>query len=87
MYALICDEFDPTHRKKRVISVHRTRTTAEKAQLKLPHKLFREDGDCYTRVVWVNRPTHKGEYITPDDFDTWAPGEEIPAGDRTPECD
>ena len=87
MYALICDEFEPARRKKRVISVHKTRMTAEKAQMKLPHKLAQGDKDCYTRIVWVHRPIRKGEYITPDAFDTWAPGEKVPEGDRVPECD
>lgn len=87
MYALICDEFEPTHRKKKVISVHKTRVTAEKAQMKLPHKLHQEGSECYTRIVWAYHPVRKGESITPDDFDTWAPGEEIPQGDRVPECD
>ena len=87
MYALICDEFEPVKRKKRVISVHKTRMTAEKAQMKLPHKLVQGDRECYTRIVWVYRPIHKCEYITPDTFDTWAPGEKIPEGDRVPECD
>ena len=32
MYALIYDEFDPAKREKKVISVHKTRETAEKAQ-------------------------------------------------------
>ena len=31
MYALIFDEFDPAQREKKVISVHKTRETAEKA--------------------------------------------------------
>ena len=34
MYALIYDEFDPAKREKRVISVHKTRETAEKAMKK-----------------------------------------------------
>jgi len=87
MYALICDEFDPTKREKRVISVHKTRITAEKAQMKLPHKLIQKASECYTRIVWVNDPIRKGDCITPDAFDTWAPGETIPQGDRIPECD
>lgn len=87
MYALICDEFEPSKRKKRVISVHKTRTAAEKAQLKLPHKLLKQGRECYTRIVWAYNPIHKGETITPDAFDTWAPGESIPQSDRVAECD
>lgn len=87
MYALICDEFEPTRRKKRIISVHKTRMAAEKAQMKLPHKLHQEGSECYTRIVWAYHPIHKGKTITSDEFDTWAPGEEIPEGDRIPECD
>ena len=87
MYALICDEFEPTRREKRVISVHKTRITAEKAQMKLPYKLIQAGRKCYTRIVWVYYPIRRGETITPDLFDTWAPGEKIPEGDRIPECD
>ena len=87
MYALICDEFEPTHRKKKVLSVHQTRMTAEKAQMELPRKLLQRGSECYTRIVWAYHPIRKGEYITPDDFDTWAPGERIPESDRVPECD
>jgi hypothetical protein len=39
LYALIYDEFDPAKREKEVISVHRTRETAEKALNKRQHKL------------------------------------------------
>jgi hypothetical protein len=55
--------------------------------MKVPHKLHQEGSECYTRIVWVYHPIHKGETITPDDFDTWAPEETIPQGDRVPECD
>ena len=34
MYALIYDEFEPAKREKRVVSVHKTRLTAEKALTK-----------------------------------------------------
>ena len=64
MYALICDEFEPTRRKKRIISVHKTRMAAEKAQMKMPHKLHQEGSECYTRIVWAYHPIHKGKTIT-----------------------
>jgi hypothetical protein len=39
MYALIYDEFDSAKREKKVISVHKTRETAEKALEKRQRKL------------------------------------------------
>jgi hypothetical protein len=53
MYALIYDEFDPTKREKKIVSVHKTRKTAEKVQAKRRKKPglgFLED---HTRIVWV----------------------------------
>jgi hypothetical protein len=87
MYALIYDEFEPAKRKKKVISVHKTRDTAERALHKRQHKLGKRVWECHTRIVWVYDPVHKGDMITPDVFDTWAPGERIPEGDRVPDGD
>jgi hypothetical protein len=87
MYALIYDEFDPAKHEKRVISVHKTRETAEKALNKRQRKLGKKVWDCHTRIVWVHDRVHKGEKITPNFFDTWAPGEKIPEGDRVPDGD
>jgi hypothetical protein len=87
MYALIYDEFDPAKREKRVISVHKTRKTAEKAMKKRQRNLDRRVWECNTRIVWVYNPVHQGDTITPRSFDTWAPGEKIPEGDRVPDGD
>ena len=87
MYALIYDEFDPAKREKEVISVHKTRETAERALQKRQHTLGKRVWECYTRIVWVYDRVHKGEIITPDTFDTWAPGETIPEGDLVSDGD
>ena len=87
MYALIYDESDPAQREKKVISRHKTRETAEKALKKRQRKLDRRVWDCHTRIVWVDGRIHKGERITPNFFDTWAPGEKTPQGDRVPDGD
>jgi len=87
MYALIYDEFDPARREKRVISVHKTRETAEKALKKRQHRLYRRVWECDTRIVWVHDRVHEGDTITPNYFDTWAPDEKIPEGDRVPDVD
>ena len=87
MYALIYDEFEPAKREKRVVSVHKTRVTAEKALTKRQHKLGKRVWDCNTRIVWVYDWVHEGDAITPNSFDTWAPGEKIPEGDRVPDGD
>jgi hypothetical protein len=87
MYALIYDEFDPAKCEKNVISVHKARETAEKALKKRQHKLGKRVWECNTRIVWVQSQVHKGDTITPNSFDTWAPGEKIPEGDRVPDGD
>jgi len=87
MYALIYDEFDPAEREKKVISLHKTRETADRALKKRQHKLDKRVWECHTRIVWVYDRVHPGDYITPSIFDTWAPGEKIPAGDQVPDGD
>jgi hypothetical protein len=77
MYALIYDEFDPKKRNKKIVSVHKTRKTAEKVQAKRRKKLglgFLKD---HTRIVWVEDRVRTGDTITPDRFDTLSPDEEI----------
>jgi len=87
MYALIYDEFDPAKRQKRVISIHKTRKTAEKALDERQQKLGKRVWDCNTRIVWVYERVFQSDNITPNSFDTWAPGEKIPEGDRVPAWD
>ncbi len=87
MYALIYDEFDPAKREKKVISIHKTRASAEKALKKRQEKLGRRVWECHTRIVWVHDRVNKGDSITANNFDTWAPGEKIPEGDRVPDGD
>jgi hypothetical protein len=87
MYALIYDEFDLSKREKKVISVHKSRETAEKALEKRQRDLGKKVWECNTRIVWVHTQVNSGDIITPDLFDTWAPGEEIPPGDRVPDGD
>jgi len=87
MYALIFDEFDPAQRQKRVISVHKTRRTAETALKKRQHRLGKKVWECNTRIVWVHELVRRGDTITPSSFDTWAPDEKVPQGDRVPDGD
>jgi hypothetical protein len=82
VYALIYDKRDPTKRQKKVISLHKTRATAERALAKRMRKLGKRVWECDTRIVWVHKRPHVGDYLKPDAFDTWAPGEEIPYGDK-----
>jgi hypothetical protein len=81
MYALIYDEHDLAKPKKKVLSVHKTRKTAENALEKRKRKLGRKVWECNTRIVWANGRIRAGDYITPDLFTTWRPGEEVPEGE------
>ena len=87
MFALIYDEFDSAKRKKEVISIHKTRETAEKALKKRQRQLGKRVWECHTRIVWVYDRVRRGDFITPSAFDTWAPDEKIPWGDRVPDGD
>jgi hypothetical protein len=87
MYALVYDEFDPKKPMKRVISVHKSRKAAEITLAKRQRRLGRKVWECYTRIVWVDGPVHTGDYLKPEAFDTWAPGEEIPEGERISDTD
>ena len=59
----------------------------EKALKKRHQKLGKRVWECNTRIVWVYDRVHKGDTITAKSFDTWAPGEKIPEGDRVPDGD
>ena len=82
MYALIYDKSDLSKREKKVVSLHKTRETAQRALNKRMRKLGKRVWECDTRIVWVYKRPRVGDYLKPDAFDTWAPGEEIPHGDR-----
>jgi hypothetical protein len=87
MFALIYDEHDLAQPRKRIISVHRTRATAEKALATRMKKRGVRVWDCITRIVWVKTKAKRGEFITAADFETWQPGEKIPYGERQATCD
>lgn len=81
MYALIFDEHKLDKPLKKVISVHRTRKSAETAlskHLKTHGKRFWE---CNMRVVWMQKKIRAGDSVTPRYFETWRPGETIPEGE------
>ena len=86
MYALIYDEHDLTEQKK-VISVHRTRETAEKALEKRKKELGKKVWECNTRIVWLERSAGSGDYVQEGQFSTWRPGESVPEGEMFPDSD
>jgi hypothetical protein len=87
MYALIYDEYDLNKPQKAVISVHKTRETAEKALVKRQKKLGRRVWECNTRIVWVNRKVRTGDHVSVPEYSTWRPGEKIPEGEMYPSAD
>jgi ferredoxin-NADP reductase len=87
MYALIYDEHNLLQPRKKIISVHRSRQTAETALQKRMRKLGRSVEECNTRIVWVEGKAKKGGYLTTADFKTWRPGEEIPEGELYSDTD
>jgi hypothetical protein len=87
MYALIYDEHRPDEPQKKVISVHRSRQTAEKALDKRRLRLGRKIWECNTRIVWVEKNVAAGDYVRPSEFDTWRPGEVVPEGETHSDTD
>ena len=87
MYALIFDEHDLLKPKKKIISIHKRRETAEKALAKRMRKLGRSVEECNTRIVWVKGKASEGGYLLDSDFETWRPGEKIPEGDLYSDTD
>ena len=87
MYALIYDEFEPSEREKKVISLHQTRETALKALTQRQLQLGKRVWDCHTRIVWLYKKVDTGDTVTPDYFDTWAPDEKIPESEKVPDGD
>jgi hypothetical protein len=87
MFALIYDEHDPTRKQKSVLSVHRSRETAEKALDKRMKKLKKRVWECDSRIVWVKGKVRPGDYLTSAQFSTWRPGEKIPAGEMYSDTD
>ena len=63
MFALIYDEYDLSKPRKKVISVHRRRDTAEKALDQRMKKLGKRVWECNTRIVWANVDVAAGDFI------------------------
>ena len=87
MFALIYDTHKLEKPKKYVISVHKSRETAEKALEKRKKRLGRTTEEFNTRIVWVNRQIKRGDALIDQDFSTWKPGEKIPYGETHSDTD
>jgi hypothetical protein len=81
MYALIYDEHDLVQPKKKIISVHQKRETAEAALEKRKRELGKSVYDCNTRIVWIIGTAKSGDYVKPGQYSNWRPGETVPHGD------
>ena len=81
MYALIYDEHDLVETKKYVLSLHDTREKSETALEDRKAKLGRKVQECNTRIVWIEENIAAGDYVTPGQYATWRPGEDIPHGE------
>ena len=81
MFALIYDEHRLDRPQKRVISVHKTRETADMALETRKKKLGRKVWECHTRIIWTEKKVGAGDVVGPGEYDTWRPGEEIPEGE------
>jgi hypothetical protein len=87
MYALIYDEHDPTRPLKKVISVHRSRETAERALADRMKRLDRPVWECNTRIVWVKGQVKANDILPPSAYRNWRPGEKIPWGETHSDTD
>jgi hypothetical protein len=87
MFALIYDTHELDKPRKKVISVHKSRETAEKALEKRKKQLGKSTLECNTRIVWIDRTIHTGDMVIDKDFSTWRPGEKIPYGETHSDTD
>lgn len=87
MYALIYDEHNLARPKKEVISVHKSRRTAENALQKRMKRLNKSISECSTRIVWVESRVKTGDLIDQNACATWGPGEKIPWGETHSDTD
>lgn len=87
MFALIYDTHELDKPQKRVISVHKTRETAERVLEIRMARLGKKVEECNTRIVWVKRKVNREDMVIDKDFSTWKPGEKIPYGELHPDCD
>ena len=87
MYALIFDENDPNRPMKEVLSVHKSRETAEKALKQRMKRLGKRVWECQARIVWTEQRVRPKDLVSPTDFSTWRPGEKIPVGERYTDSD
>jgi hypothetical protein len=87
MYALIYDEHDTLKRKKHVLSVHKTRKTAENALDKRKKELGKSLQECNTRIVWIEKTIKAGEHVEPGQYKNWHPEEKVPHGEMYSDTD
>jgi len=87
MYALIYDEHNLDRPFKEVISVHKSRKTAESALQKRMKRLNKRVADCNTRIVWVDGRVKTGDFIDQNVVSVWRPGEAIPWGETHSDTD
>ena len=87
MFALIFDTHELDKPQKRVISVHKSRETAENALEQRKNRLGKTVEECDTRIVWVKRKVQRGDVVIDQDFSTWKRGEKIPYGETHSDTD
>lgn len=87
MFALIFDTHELDKPQKRVLSVHKTRQTAERVLEIRMARLGIKVEECDTRIVWVKRKVQREDVVVDKDFSTWKPGEKVPYGELHPDCD
>ena len=87
MYALIYDENDPNRPLKEVLSVHKSRSAAEKALSRRMRQLGKRVWECNARIVWIDKHVRPKDLVAPKDFSTWRPGEPIPVGELYADAD
>jgi hypothetical protein len=81
MFALIYDTHELNKRFKMLLSLHKSRKTAERALEKRMVRLGKKVMDCDTRIVWLKENVKPGFWVTEKAFSTWRSGEKIPYGE------
>jgi hypothetical protein len=71
MFALIYDTHELDKPIKKVLSVHKTRQTAERVLEMRMARLGKKVWECDTRIVWLKAIAQRGDKVGPKDFSTW----------------
>lgn len=83
MFALIYDTHELDEPFKNVLSLHKSRETAERALEKRMTRLGKKVWECDTRIVWLKEKVNPGDGVTSQAFQPGVREKKFPMGSTT----